>query len=372
MRASMSSSVPLLAVALGIVAVGLPGCDFAAQTREGTRIWVFAPGEPVQVSIDGGEAFELTTFTSRGVDPGEHTVSVNGGPPTTVTLEAFDEWIVPTVPDQCFMSLDVAMSHYEIGGSGQRAPEIDDRRQDTAPFEVPLYHSIAKKDLPESRSSGQQVFLLRSAACWTVDDMELGLRGKVTNGEARVEPLADPVARARRKVCKEDKAGWCTTLREWRGAPAGTLPTEPVAHVGMAMPVPTGADDEAMAEVEPSLSILAIDPTSKKLGISWISGEGPEQEAQLEAAVVSTKAMLQGQADKAAVSEALGGYLDGRPAAVDQAFTVADTGWQAEGVSLRKVGERWVAVHSSDSGGTFVSVYGPYTADVAAEEKAAE
>lgn len=157
----------------------LANCGWIDEAAaEDTKIVVYSVDADTQVVVDGGEAVKVSAgkFRSIKVGPGKHSISLNGDRKVDVTLEAFDRWVVPVQDEQCFMSLDVSLSHY--GDNPKAAPSITNRKQHSAPFKWPTDNYLSQKELPKSRTSGQRALMLRSLPCDKMNELEAGLAAK--------------------------------------------------------------------------------------------------------------------------------------------------------------------------------------------------
>lgn len=340
----------------------LPGCGMMeAQTKDGTKVYLFAPGERVIVSVNGEEPASLDSYVALGLGPGTHTIAVEGGHEVTVTLEPFDEMVVPLVPDQCFMSLDVSRSNYEVGTT--EAPKITGRMQGSAPFKMPSGHYHKDAALPSAIEYGQRVYLLRSTACYVIDDLEYGTTGKVTRPDGNTDAVAGALALVRRASCPSDgepPGAWCSALRGWGGVKSSPLPAKPTVFVGQTLPVPTGGDEQALFKDPLSMSYLALNPEGPVGDLSGLKGEGEEQEAALAAASKSAGDRLGGRIGGLRVDGGLGEYLADRAAESEDALTPAGPGWSLQGAELRKVGDTWLSVAPFAEGdGYYVKLHAP-------------
>lgn len=159
--------------------------------QEKTTIVLFSAVDDAEVAIDGAApvAVEGGKFKQLSVGPGEHELVIDGARKLRVKLEPFDRWAVPLVEEQCFMSLDVSLSHYSaddkkaLGG-----PNIARRSQTSEPFEFPPNHYLVESELPANRTSANQTLLLRSLPCSEIDRLQSGLSDQGSEPTATNEP----------------------------------------------------------------------------------------------------------------------------------------------------------------------------------------
>ncbi len=131
-RALRPSCFPALVYLTALVTTPL-GCGWIDKAAaEDTKVVVYSAGPATSVVIDGGEAVELEAgkFQSFAVGPGAHELVFDGSRKVSVTLEAFDRWVVPSAEEQCFFSIDVSRSHYSADGKSRLGgPDIAKRQQ---------------------------------------------------------------------------------------------------------------------------------------------------------------------------------------------------------------------------------------------------
>lgn len=161
---------------LALFVLGLGGAYLYFSNLPPTGEAVFlAPGEPVTLSIDGGPPVELSAKgrheANLGVGP--HTVEILS--PTklerTFEISKHKTVVVPVVATQCYATLDVAQSHYELGGK-QRAPKLVRTNRADAPFPLTSGQYTSMADIPDQRTSGASVIVLRSASCDDIAALE--------------------------------------------------------------------------------------------------------------------------------------------------------------------------------------------------------
>ncbi len=162
--------VKIILISLLVLSLlGLGGTFLYFYTRppQGSLV-LLAPGEPITVRVDGGPEVELSAR-------GRHRVKLPTGPHRVEVLapraleRSFDvehnaTTIVPVVDDQCYATLDVTMSAYEVGGAAQ-APRLVRVTQNSEPFALTRGHHTSMAEIPKSRTTGASVVLLRSAPC---------------------------------------------------------------------------------------------------------------------------------------------------------------------------------------------------------------
>lgn len=161
-------------LALFVLSLGGAYLYFSKLPPSGEAVFL-APGEPVTLSIDGGPAVQVPAKgrheAKLGVGP--HTVEVVAPSKLERTFEIakHETVVVPVVQTQCFATLDVSLSHYDLGGK-QHAPRLVRTNSADAPFRLTsgLYTSMA--DIPASRTSGASVIVLRSASCKEIAALE--------------------------------------------------------------------------------------------------------------------------------------------------------------------------------------------------------
>ena len=338
----------------------LLGCGMMeAQTKDGTKVHLMSAGTPLAVSINGAEDKRLDNPVALGLGPGTHTFAVRDGREVSVTLEPFDEMVVPLVDEQCFLSLDVSMSNY--GAGDRKVPKIAGRMQRSEPFAMPKGHYSSDAALPSSITSGQQVFLLRSTPCHVADDLEFGLNGQVTREDGRVDPVASSVALVRRAACKDQgsESELCAALQGWSSVRESPLPSAPQGFIGLSIAAPDGVKEIELDPKTMPLSILALNATSAEL--SGVEASNPKEEGELAQVAAAVTKVLNKESKVLSVDANLAGYVDGRAKAASIAPSVQGGGWLLDGADLRKVGEYWVSVESLPEGeGRVVSVHSPY------------
>ena len=346
-----------LLMLLALLLPSLLGCGMMeAQTKDGTRVYLMTAGEPLAVSINGDEDKRLGDPVALGLGPGTHSIAVRDGAQVSVTLEPFDRIVVPLVPNQCFISLNVSLSNY--GGGDQKVPKIQGRMQRSAPFAMPKDHYVSDAALPDSITSGQQVFLLRSTPCHVADDLEYGLNGQVSREDGSRDAVASSVAVVRRAACKE-KTEWCAALEGWSALEESPLPAAPQGFIGLSVAAAAGAKEIELDPKEMPLSVLTLSADGGAL--TGLLGSNPKEEGQLALTAQSVAKVLNKESELLSVGAELDGYLQERAKAGATKATAQGAGWMLEGAELRKVGAYWVSVEPLPEGeGHFVSVHSPY------------
>lgn len=346
----------------------LLGCGMMeAQAKAGTKAFLFAPGEQVVVTVNGEDPATLDTYVGLSLGPGVHTIAVEGGPQVSVTLEPFDELVVPLVEDQCFMSLNVSISKY---GSGQSAPKFAGRMQRSAPFALPKGHYHSEAALPDSITSGQQVFLLRSTLCYVVDDLEFGTTGRVTREDGSVDAVAGALALVRRASCPsngEDPGAWCTALQGWNDGVASPLPKAAQAFLGQSVRADTGpvgperAPDNTLFAAPLPLSILSLNGSGPVGELSSVAAENEKETEELDSVAQAVGDRLKARSEVLSVTAGMAGHLEGQASGAALPLTPIGPGWRLNGAEVRRVGEFWVSVAPySEGGGHLVSVHTAY------------
>ncbi|MFK7928098.1 MAG: hypothetical protein AB8H79_07900, partial [Myxococcota bacterium] len=353
-------SMPSLRFSLSLsILASLAGCGMMeAQTKDGTQVHLIPAGESLVVSINGDEEKRLSKPVTLGLGPGTHTIAVRDGAEITVTLEAFDKVVVPLVPNQCFLSMNVSLSNF--GEGGRKVPKISGRLQRSEPFPMPAKHYVSNSALPSSITSGQQVFLLASQPCNVADDLEFGINGAVTREGGGTDPIATHVTRVRRAACENDSASvWCTALSGWNDVTASPLPTEPQAFAGLAVAAFPGENFKLTPE-KMSLYMVALNPKGAQLRIMDPYGEtGKKFGLDVSAGRVAN--VLASESDPLSLPAEFSGYLGRQAQQAEGAITADGVGWRTDGAHLRLVGERWVSVLPTEQG-AIVAINSPYTA----------
>jgi hypothetical protein len=175
-----STKVVLVLFPLGIVAIVADA--MWKDARPGTMV-LFAPADaPVTVIVDDGAPVALAPGEVRRLEAehGAHTVRTADGAVTrTVTVESGRQLRgVPLIAEQCFVELDVTMSHYGES-AGRERPTISQSFRHAEPFAVANVWPLTESELPSHttdrvRSDGtyadvQLVHLFRTVPCAAMD-----------------------------------------------------------------------------------------------------------------------------------------------------------------------------------------------------------
>ena len=154
-------------LALLILSLGGAYLYFSNLPPSGEAVFL-GPGVPVTLSIDGGPPIEISA-------KGRHEAKLGTGPHTvevvapaklerTFEVELHATVVVPVLAEQCFATLDVSLSHYDLGGK-QRPPRLVRTNSADVPFPLTSGHYTSMSDIPETRTSGASIIVLRSATC---------------------------------------------------------------------------------------------------------------------------------------------------------------------------------------------------------------
>lgn len=154
---------------LALFVLGMGGAYFYfSNLPPAGEVVILGPGEPVKVSIDGGPPVEISAKGRHKADlgVGSHTVKVLAPAELERSFEITKHktTVVPVLSTQCYATLDVSLSHYDIGGK-QRAPRLVRTNSADAPFELTSGHYTSMAELPDKRTSGATIIVLRSASC---------------------------------------------------------------------------------------------------------------------------------------------------------------------------------------------------------------
>lgn len=161
----------VLAVLLAVFVFGLVGTYVYFATRPPTgEIVILGPGREVTVQIDDGPSVSVAAKGRHvaEVSAGSHTVTVEGEEPREVSVPEKKAMVVPVAAPQCFATLDVTLSAYDVGGQ-PRPPRVVRTERATQPFALTSGHYTSMADIPEKRTSGASVIVLRSASCQDID-----------------------------------------------------------------------------------------------------------------------------------------------------------------------------------------------------------
>lgn len=352
----------LLATSLGM----LSACGWLDKAAsEDTKLIIFSPGQASKLVVDGGAPIEISAgkFSQLPVGPGKHTVVINGDRTLEINLEAFDRWVVPVMDDQCFMSLDVSLSHY--GEQPSAPPMITARKQASEPFKLPGGNYLREDDLPRSRKNSQRALLFRSAGCAEIDALESGSGAKRPAAGAEPDAAGDLFSALATAAGCPDAAPanrvWCPAVAGWAGAKPAALPAKGQTLIGLSLELHEGGDFAA-ALTKPRISVLALAPEGEagKASLTTLKGEDAAEQAQIDAVVAGLATMFAGDGAAVDVAAGLNGYLDSMPGAAATALKADGSGWiLGDGkAQLRRIGEHWVTVEPLPDGkGMFFSVH---------------
>lgn len=369
----IESGSPFLSLSLFVgAAISLSGCGWIDEAaKEDTKIVILSPGPATSITIDGGAAVELSAgkFQSFAVGPGAHEVVFDGGRKVSVTLEAFDRWVVPAVDDQCFFSIDVASSHYSADGKkALGGPDIGKRLQESAAFKFPRDHYLTAKELPSEVSSGTLLYLLRSLPCEEIDKLQAGLGGKPAAAQRPSDPIVARLGDFRTAIgCDDPKgmaAAFCVAAGAWTHVDTKAklgLPEAGKSYVGARVDIPASGElGDVLASAK--LSLLALRPEGDA-GVASLNGVNPEsdeEKAELDAALAGVNAVFAGETNSVALGDGLAGYVDSMPASAKTPLTATEHGLSlGEGVELRAAGPLVVAVEHSGDGNLTLSFHVP-------------
>lgn len=356
--------VPLLVASLGL----LSACGWIDEAAsEDTKLIIFSPGQPSKVVVDGGAAIEISAgkFSQIPVGPGKHSVVINGDRTLEINLEAFDRWVVPVMNDQCFMSLDVSLSHY--GEQPSAPPMVTARKQASEPFKLPGGNYLREDDLPRSRKQSARALLFRSAGCAEIDALESGVAAKPSGATGAAPDAAGDLfsALAAAAGCPDAAPAnriWCPAVAGWAGAKPAPLPAKGQTFIGLSLELHEGRD-LAAALLNPRISVLALAPEGEagKASLTTLKGENPQEQGEIDAVVAGLATMFASDGAAVQVPAGLNGYLDSMPGAAATALKADGSGWViGDGkAQLRRIGEHWVTVEPLPDGskGIFFSVH---------------
>jgi hypothetical protein len=357
----------LLVASLGL----LSACGWIDKAAsEDTKLIIFSPGQPSKVAVDGGAAMEISanTFSQIPVGPGKHSVVINGDRTLEINLAAFDRWVVPVMNDQCFMSLDVSLSHY--GENSKAAPVITARKQASEPFKLPAGNYLREDDLPRSRKQSDRALLYRSASCAEIDALESGVAAKPADAadaaDAKPEAAGDLFAALATAANCPDAAPteriWCPAVAGWASAKLAPLPAKGQTFIGLSLELHEGRN-QAAAILNPRISVLALAPEGEagKASLTTLKGDNPQEQSEIDAVVAGLGRMFASDGPAVEVPAGLNGYLDSMPGAAATALKADGNGWiLGDGkAQLRRIGEHWVTVEPLPAGskGMFFSVH---------------
>lgn len=151
MRIKRSTAILLGVFVVGVVAIAL---DAVWKQRKDGEIVVFAPPDAAaRVRIDGGAPIELAAGEIRRVSAGHGAHDVEVEAPQALhrhaTIDSGRQHRgVPTLATQCFVELDVTLSHYGET-AGKRPPNVVKVDEYTDEFEVPSPYALVESELPK-------------------------------------------------------------------------------------------------------------------------------------------------------------------------------------------------------------------------------
>jgi hypothetical protein len=160
--------------------------------------FVFAPARtPVQVQLDGSTVIRVPAGDVRAMalPRGAHRIRIELAGASIeheLTIEGDqDNFALPVLAEQCFVTLDVTRSHYAKGGKsrGAQAPYITKRNRRSEAFRLASGHFYRESDLPETTQKSVGVYLVRELPCSRMhlaDDLlleSLGYAGAVKPAE---------------------------------------------------------------------------------------------------------------------------------------------------------------------------------------------
>ncbi|MEM7156595.1 MAG: hypothetical protein AAF799_27355 [Myxococcota bacterium] len=154
---------------LAVFVLGMGGAYFYFSNLPPVGdVVLLGPGEPVKLSIDGGPPIEISAKGRHEAElgVGSHTIEVLSPAKLERSFEITERktTVVPVLSTQCYATLDVTLSHYDIGG-GKRAPRLVRTASADDAFPLTAGHYTSMAEIPEKRTSGATVMVLRSASC---------------------------------------------------------------------------------------------------------------------------------------------------------------------------------------------------------------
>ncbi|MFY2558360.1 hypothetical protein ACN469_12070 [Corallococcus terminator] len=168
-------------IAVGVVVAGFVGAGLAPLLIRALgvgRLHVLTVGgSAVELVVDGKPTPELSTDGDHlvfEVSRGPHKVKLTDPTSGTVILYSvdvpygFDELLLPTREDQCFLRFDMKEAAYgRKGADSERvSPRVADRYLNTnEPISIPGRTYYTFDELPEEVRSSEQAFLLRDTPC---------------------------------------------------------------------------------------------------------------------------------------------------------------------------------------------------------------
>lgn len=166
-------------LALFVTSLGGAYLYFSNLPPSGEAVFL-GPGVPVTLSIDGGPPIEVSAKGRHRakLGAGPHTVDVVAPSKLERSFEVaqHETVVVPVLAKQCFATLDVSLSHYDLGGK-QRPPRLVRTNSADASFPLTSGHYTSMADIPETRTSGASILVLRSASCEDVAALQSDASG---------------------------------------------------------------------------------------------------------------------------------------------------------------------------------------------------
>jgi|GEM_PF-3551821 len=168
-------------IAVAVVVVGFVGAGLASVLIRALGVGklhvLTVAGSAVELSVDGKPTPEVSTDGDHlvfEVSRGPHKVKLTDPMSGTVVLYSvevpygFDELLLPTREDQCFLRFDMTEAAYGRRGadSEEASPQVTDRYQNTnQPISIPHHTYYTFGELPEKVRSSEKAFLLRDIPC---------------------------------------------------------------------------------------------------------------------------------------------------------------------------------------------------------------
>jgi hypothetical protein len=167
------------AIYLGIVVLGAAAIGariLNVKYGKGEALVIAPAGHPLSVVVDGGPTAAIAGGAYRRftLPQGIHSFAITDATRgTTVTRNVEtnagnSHKLVSASDDQCFVSLDVALSHYSVekGKTGGRKPSVHQRFKNTQkPFELFRDTRLSEDELPKKVGATAGVYLLRDTPC---------------------------------------------------------------------------------------------------------------------------------------------------------------------------------------------------------------
>jgi len=161
--------IALVLVALFVLGLGGTYVYFAHIRAPQGELVVLASDQPVSFSIDGGPPIEVPARGRHKVwlAAGGHRLEVTAPEALVREFELTERktTVVPVLAEQCFVTLDVTQSHYDVGGGKQYAPQLVDTQRTSSAFEPAYGARTSIDDIPEKRISGVTVRVLATKPC---------------------------------------------------------------------------------------------------------------------------------------------------------------------------------------------------------------